>query len=357
MRSTDHSELQSELPKQPDMVAIFTLIGMTITGVMSLIGFYNQDFLLASILLGSSLLYLVIFYLYHKHNKKRLVSSVVIYSLHSLMYYLVYTGGVDSTGILWLFIIAPVTIYIHGLKRGAAETIGFLAIVAVLMNLPPPLAGEYYKPTFQIRFFLSFLTVSFLSALYEYSRNNWYKHTLALTEKYQRLALKDPLTQLSNRRHALHLLEQEQSRLERSGDSACILLCDIDHFKQINDEYGHNAGDQVLAELAHLFNTVTRKHDTVARWGGEEFIFILPYTDIESAKVTAEKLRQVTKNHTFYFDLTAINVTISIGIEALCSTAQLDHCIHIADQRLYLAKSSGRDQICVGDEPSDTNPS
>ena len=117
-----------------------------------------------------------------------------------------------------------------------------------------------------------------MSALYEYSREQSFKHTLELSQKYQHLAHYDPLTQLSNRRDALSILKREQARIIRSKEPSSIIICDIDHFKKINDQYGHNAGDAVLIDLAKIFTQNIREQDCVARWGGEEFLFILPQT-------------------------------------------------------------------------------
>lgn len=344
MSSKQAQSTNSLLPKQPHIIAIFSIVGMTMTGLMSVIGFINGDQLLASVLASASIVYGISLFLYRVAGKEQLSSTVLIYTLYSLMCYLVYSGGVDWTGILWLYIVAPVTIYIRGLKRGIIDTTLFLLVVAIIMNLD--LIRPNYQPTFQLRFFLSFSTVTFLSAMYEYSRAKWYQHTVELTQRYQRLAHFDPLTNLSNRRHALIVLEQERSRLTRGGEPISILLCDIDHFKNINDKYGHCAGDRVLYQLAELFNSQLRSQDTVARWGGEEFLFILPQTTKENARLTSEKLLIAVREHTFSYDDKPINITISIGIEQLAVENSLDTSINGADKLLYKAKGLGRDQVC-----------
>lgn len=346
MLSQQKSTVHTELPKQPDMVAIFTLIGAFITGLMSAIGFINNNVPLASILLVASILYIFSFYIHREHGSTRLSASFVIYTLYVLMCYLIYTGGEDSTGILWAYIVAPVTVYIRGLKRGSRELIIFLIAACILMNLPETFGSQQYQTSFQIRFFLSFATVAVLSALYEYSRANWYRHTIALTEQYQLQALHDHLTQIPNRRYARQILEQEQSRVSRVNTSTCLLLCDIDHFKRINDSHGHSAGDYVLTELAKLFTRAIRKHDTVARWGGEEFMFILPQTKCDNALATADKLLELTRQHSFYFEGKKIDVTLSIGISQLSSTRTVEQAINAADELLYQAKTSGRAQVC-----------
>lgn len=92
------------------------------------------------------------------------------------------------------------------------------------------------------------------------------------------------------------MIEQEQRRMSRNKQPMCIILCDVDHFKKINDQYGHNTGDAVLVSLAETFTQLIRKQDTIARWGGEEFLFVLPETSAENAYILAQKIHQVLQD-------------------------------------------------------------
>jgi len=342
----DSNNPDTDPPNQPHVVAIFALVGMSITGLMAIIGLFNKSFLLAATLFFASFTYFVGYYLYTRHGKKRLSSAIVLYSLYILMVYLVLTGGVASTGPLWVFIVAPVSVYIHGLRRGLLDIALFLIIICTIMYVPQSFFSHAeYSSEFRVRFILSFLTVVFLSALYEYSREKWFNHTLELSKKYQQLALFDPLTKLSNRRNAHMLLQQEQSRVERNNNAAAILLCDVDHFKQINDKYGHAAGDFVLVELAKLFNQTVRHQDNVARWGGEEFLFILPQTNAQNALVIANKLRLAVADKQFVFGEHSLAVTVSFGVAEITPNLDIDQSINIADKYLYAAKDAGRNQV------------
>lgn len=344
MSSKGDEKLLSGLPKQPRVIPIFANVGMAMTALMAIIALYNGSYFLASMLFLASLTYLSCFLLYQKLNKKKLSASILIYSLYLLMFYLVYTGGVAGTGILWLYIVAPVTIYIQGLKRGIFDTVIFLLLVALLMAQSD--IADNYNIEYKIRFFLSFLTVTFLSTMYEYSRTKWYEQAIELTERYQHLAHFDPLTNLSNRRHALAVLEQEHARLNRGGEATSILICDIDHFKNINDKFGHGVGDKVLSELSVVFQANVRNQDTVARWGGEEFLFILPQTNQSGAYQMANKILTAVQELTLKFAHEQAQVTISIGVEELTAEMTLDECINSADSRLYKAKTLGRNQVC-----------
>jgi len=331
---------------QSHVVSLFALVGMSITAAMGIIGLFNRDFVLASSLFFASFIYFTGYCAFKKLNNLKLSSAIVLYSLYILMFYLVYTGGVEQTGPLWIYIVAPVSVFIHGLKRGLLDIALFVVIISAIMFIPTDiLAHTAYSTEFKLRLLYSFLTVTFLSALYEYSRDKSYKHVLELTEKYQKLAHLDQLTQLSNRRDALHILKREQARILRTKESLSIVLCDVDHFKKINDHYGHNAGDTVLKSLADIFTKMARNQDCIARWGGEEFLFILPQTTAENANVFAEKIQDELQSHLVHYEKEKIAVRVSMGIEQINVNQTIDEAINNADHHLYQAKNAGRNQI------------
>jgi diguanylate cyclase (GGDEF)-like protein len=328
------------------IIPLFSLVAVSILGFMGTLALYNQSFVLASCLFIASFICFIGYYTNKKFNNAKLASAFVLYSLYGLMFYLVYTGGVDQTGPLWIFIIAPLSVFIHGLKRGLIDLTFFVIVISYIMFIPIDiLAHIEYSTEFKLRILYSFLTVTALSAVYEYSREKSYKHALDLSKKYQQLANLDTLTQLSNRRDALYILTKERARLLRSKEPLSIVLCDVDYFKKINDRYGHNGGDAVLIALAKLFKDTIREQDYVARWGGEEFLFILPKTDADNANVLAEKLQDNLNRNPINYNKSQINVTLSMGIEQFDSNQSIDEVINKADKYLYQAKHSGRNQI------------
>jgi len=337
----DYEELN-----QPHVVSLFALVGMSITGVMGFIALFNRNFILAASLFIASSIFFAGYYAYKKNNNVKLSSAIVLYSLYILMFYLIFTGGVENTGPLWVFIVAPVSVFIQGLKRGLIDIAIFVIMSITIMLIPIDIiAHAAFSTEFKLRLLYSFLTVTFLSALYEYSREQSYKQALALSDKYQKLANFDPLTQLSNRRDALFILKREQVRALRNKDPLSIILCDVDYFKKINDKYGHNAGDAVLIDLAKIFTKSMREQDCVARWGGEEFLFILPQTEAKSANIFAEKIQKILQNHIVNHENEKISVKVSMGIEQFKDNQTIDDAINNADKRLYQAKNAGRNQI------------
>jgi diguanylate cyclase (GGDEF)-like protein len=177
----------------------------------------------------------------------------------------------------------------------------------------------------------------------------------SLIDKLCELSLRDPLTGLANRRHFRTVLGREIDAVARSGDSTLLLMLDIDHFKKVNDTYGHLAGDQVLQAVAKCLASCVRPMDTVARYGGEEFAAILPSCPASFGKVVAERIREtVSELSVSVSPLVSIKVTLSIGgayaPEWVRSTPAL--WTDRADIQLYRAKSEGRNRVYIDEQPA-----
>jgi diguanylate cyclase (GGDEF)-like protein len=170
-----------------------------------------------------------------------------------------------------------------------------------------------------------------------------------LTELKEQLELSsktDPLTNLLNRRGAMELIEKEISRFHQTNIPFTLVLSDIDHFKHVNDTYGHDAGDFILNKMGEIFNSNHRKYDRVARWGGEEFLVLLPETEIEDGKRLAENFRGEIEALELEHKGHEIPITMSFGVSQYgLGSDSLDSCLKIADENLYEAKDSGRNLV------------
>ncbi|MFN2548175.1 MAG: diguanylate cyclase [Myxococcales bacterium] len=165
-------------------------------------------------------------------------------------------------------------------------------------------------------------------------------------EEIYRLTIIDGLTQVYNKRYLLEFLDREMARCARHGRALSLVLLDIDHFKKINDTYGHLAGDYVLRELASALKSRIRKEECFARYGGEEFALVLPETGHENTVFLADKLRKIIEQHQFVFEGKHIPVTFSAGVADL--EGSHDNAlafIKATDARLYEAKRRGRNQV------------
>ncbi|MFZ2831505.1 MAG: GGDEF domain-containing protein [Mesotoga infera] len=162
----------------------------------------------------------------------------------------------------------------------------------------------------------------------------------------QRLAFFDTLTGLYNRRKWFEFAEEESRLICRYNIRSSVVLMDIDHFKKINDDYGHPIGDKILKEIADLLKKNLRAVDKLCRWGGEEFIFLLPNTSVEEARKVAEKLRTLIERAEFSIDGESIRVKASFGIASIkCEENPIDRAYERVDRALYMAKQGGRNIV------------
>lgn len=166
-------------------------------------------------------------------------------------------------------------------------------------------------------------------------------------EEIYRLMTVDALTNVYNKRYYREALDKEVGRSQRYGRQMALLIFDIDHFKKINDGFGHLAGDAILARIGSLLQEHLRHHDMAARIGGEEFAVILPEVGLEGAKIVADKLLRLVAQTKFDFEGELINVTISIGVaEWTATSTDTEDIMKRADAKLYEAKNSGRNRVC-----------
>lgn len=170
-----------------------------------------------------------------------------------------------------------------------------------------------------------------------------------LFAEVQQLATTDSLTGLYNRRHFFTLASHEFDLAVRYGHALSVIMLDVDNFKQVNDNYGHLAGDQVLCTVAHQCKSVLRVVDLVGRYGGEEIMVLMPQTDQGGARHVAERLRQQIAQTGIRVDNATLSVTVSLGIAA-CAVGEptnLDTLIDRADQALYIAKQTGKNRVVL----------
>lgn len=164
-------------------------------------------------------------------------------------------------------------------------------------------------------------------------------------QRLDRLATTDPLTMLANRRSVLEFAERELGRRRRSGNVLSIALIDVDNFKAVNDRYGHECGDHVLQEIAERLRGSLRSQDNIGRWGGEEFVLLLPETNLAGAGEVAEKVRQLICLTPFQYQGKSLTVTVSVGVCEFQSDDTFATCLACADRALLEAKRDGKNRV------------
>lgn len=181
----------------------------------------------------------------------------------------------------------------------------------------------------------------------------FYRRRVRSAEKaLLQLARVDALTRLANRTHFHERAAAELSRARRDGKALSLMLADVDHFKRVNDERGHHAGDLVLSEVAKVMTQALREHDLLARWGGEEFMALLPSTDSQMARQVAERVRAAVAAHTVEVDGQRLAVTLSFGLAGI-DDGDLQAAALRADRALYASKRDGRNRVTHADDTPD----
>ena len=174
---------------------------------------------------------------------------------------------------------------------------------------------------------------------------------IAARESLREQATHDALTGLWNRRAILDILDREVTRAEREKRTVAVIMADVDHFKRINDTYGHGVGDAVLQEIAKRMKTVTRPYDLIGRYGGEEFLIIVPGRGADFTKDVAERVRKAIAEEAILADGVEAETTMSLGVAAASGPKHGDgpRLIQLADQALYEAKGAGRNCSRIAD--------
>jgi len=254
-----------------------------------------------------------------------------------------------------LMIVALVLIFsAFTLAPRQSRALGFLAVavLGVVMLAMASHAPQVFDPLVE-RIHFAFAAVvlpviSFLAGDLSAMRSRLKRQKAELQAalaRIHKLATRDDLTGLINRRHMEELVELEARRALRSGSVPCLCLVDIDHFKRINDQHGHAAGDDVLRLFARHAAAAMRETDVLARWGGEEFLVMLPDTQLDEARIGFERMRRLLWRDQAWGDLAHMRVTFSAGLTAWRAGDSLRDALARADTALYQAKAAGRDRL------------
>ena len=171
--------------------------------------------------------------------------------------------------------------------------------------------------------------------------------SVEVEKRLESLAMTDALTRLPNRRYIRELLESERVSALHSGRRFGVIIADIDGFKTINDTRGHDGGDHALREVAAVLRGALRGNDSAARWGGEEFLFLLPDTDLAGAAAAAEKLRLAVENAALSFAGQPLPMTLTFGVAICSGTGSIDESVRRADRALYKGKELGKNRVVL----------
>ena len=269
-------------------------------------------------------------------------SLLYVLALFSMLIAALLTPGLSDKVFVWFFLIPVIAHFLHGRRFGMPLSLILLAIAWTL----------YYKYHFNKPDLLEIVGITNVVACSLVLTGGVYAYETArekAEERLHRIASTDSLTGLPSRKHLRELLDDTLTQAQESETGFSLLTLDLDHFKAINDQYGHDVGDKVLVAVADVMRERLRSSDTPARWGGEEFLILLPNTDLPGTEQVAEGIRQAISELELEADNSRIQVTISIGIAQFPQDGQtIRELLVTADQRLYQAKHEGRNQVVAG---------
>lgn len=325
---------------------VLFIVGILILGVFSAINIDSDDTKLKVLLVSSTLaciINLVVLIKTRNINVSNIASSMIIFVLSLTLLTL---GGKSATGFLWTYPLCAIAIFTLNFRMGVFYCATYLGFATAIFFMG--YQSEYvvsYDPVLFSRYIASCITlfIACLAAVYVQERS--FDTIKKINRKLEQSAYTDSLTKLHNRRYFKQLLTKDAYFSSETAENGCVLLLDVDHFKPINDELGHDAGDEALKMIAATIKNKLRGDDLVVRWGGEEFLAILQNSSMEIATTRANEIRLSIENNQALSGLVGRKVTISIGVAEITSTDSAKEIIKTADERLYQAKESGRNKV------------
>lgn len=323
-----------------------SVIAAFIHVAFSCLFFSHNIWLLGVVNVFSVLLYVVVFFLILTRRYHFSAWAAVVFEILGHAALAVFLLGWDSGFHFYAMVIPPV-VMISPLRDGVEKmplVMGMMMLYVIMDYMLRHVEPVYDVSSLVLNslYYFNLITVLtvmvFLSGLY-------YRLVVNNERKLRQLATTDPLTGLLNRR-SLHRWAQREIRYHQKNElELAVLLCDLDHFKQVNDLFGHQTGDAVIQNFSEVLKQELRNGDYAARWGGEEFLLLLPATTANEAMVVAERIRSCLEKTSVTINDHEIFTTTTIGIAELLQKDSFDQLVGRADQALYRGKGSGRNQV------------
>lgn len=284
--------------------------------------------------------------LYTRFKNLEAFSAYQVVTGGILCIYLVYTGGSSGSGVVWTAAFPIVMFALLNARLGRIINIFMFTCIVILLYVPiDALNNIEYEFHLKSAATGSFALIAFFTYYQAREREVAAASIAHLNVELRQIASTDDLTQLSNRRDITLRLEFECKRAQRDKTEFSVILCDIDYFKRINDSYGHGVGDQVLRSFADLLKSRFRETDQVGRWGGEEFLIILPNTPRDEAIHIANEVRVSICQASLLENMPNRMITMSAGVASSAASYEPAELVKIADKHLYEAKNGGRNLV------------
>lgn len=285
-----------------------------------------------------------IVYIYQHYNVARLLLATTL--LTGFFYLLI--GASDETSLMWCLTIVPALVGSFGHRQSLLLlTVVFAVSIWILVSGAVPFITVQYEDIMVIRFLSSYAILATFSVAMDNSLITSLENYKRLSSKVREIAHRDVLTNLPNRHNMEQRLKLKAHEYQLSKSSFSVVLADLDNFKLLNDRYGRDAGDRILKETAKLLSRQLRDADTIARWGGNQFILLLPDTSDQEAAKIAERLRLKFSDLDIQVEGDPLVITASMGVTSVEKCIDLDDLISCAENGIYQAKHMGRNRVVI----------
>ena len=327
----------------------FSLVAQEVITVLFALYSYQQgDMSTATFYLAMAGLLLVGLGIHSIFDRPQLARALLAFLLIGSFFYLLIATP-DSSTLMWCLTIIPVLVGTFGYRYSTLilSTV-FAVAVWLLYGTPQIIAMPDYSDVSVVRFLSAYIVLSLFAVAMDISHSRSLNKYKDLSLRVDQIAHQDQLTQLPNRHDMERRLEKKYQQYRLINQPFSVLLADLDNFKFINDRYGHDVGDDVLHAIGILLGEPLRGEDVVARWGGNEFMVLLPTANAEAAVNIAERLRSQAGKLTMEAQGDSLRISLSVGVASIDKCTGIDDLISTAENGLYQAKHMGRDMVVVG---------
>ena len=330
-------------------VGHYALLAAAIVHALFIPTFYLLDlYVLSGVNVLSVTLYLYCFHIFPEALAKKdysVIGGLVYLELITHAFLACYFIGLDGGFQYYIYLLATFSFF--GLRAPIALNyyrVFFLVFVCVVLEIWMSQLTPQVSLNENVLLILRSINLSIFLVVAGTVSILYGKASVAYQDALRELAMVDELTGLNNRRNLSFTARKEISRSKRSGDSLSLIVMDIDNFKEINDTYGHLCGDHILTGISEILSSISRQEDTVGRWGGDEFMVLMPNTSITDLDTLAERIRAKIEQTSFACKGIKIAVTVTIGGSNLTMTDSFLALISRADDALYRGKAGGRNR-------------
>lgn len=328
------------------LIDVYAIVGALIMVPLGSLSIINGYTLLGEILIINAVFSLGLMVYSRITQQVRFVSYLFATQGGILGLFLVIHGGIEGTGVYYTPALALIMVMLAITTMRSGFIISLIFLAALIAGLySEQFDTYYYSEIHKSRIVIGLSCILIMALIAEWMRIKSYD---AISQANMQLSVNanhDPLTQLLNRRG----FEIELEHIGGTDFPAALAVIDIDHFKKINDEYGHDAGDIALQKIAEYLKNNIKGKDLICRWGGEEFVVLFRHTSIKNAEIVLNQLGQIIRSATISHRKNHFHITFSAGLAQLRYRNDFRRCMNQADELLFQAKESGRDRIMTAD--------